>query len=401
MIQSVADGSQTVLNQPILTEDAGKPVWSVDSKTIYYSLDVAPGAPVDDDIYEKAADDSGTATPVVTGTTDDYQPAISPDGRSLCFTSGAFGTTAAKVMRSTITGTNVTTIANSGLGDYNCAWSPDSTKIAYVQGIFGTGDLMVRNSDGTGSASALVQNVSARFDGNPEWTRNPPPTCQARTVNVGVNERATISLSCVDPPPENDPITRSIVGPPRHGSLGSITQNAIVYTPAKNFFGTDQFTFKANDGTSDSAIATVRVIVGDTPAAISSLAVSPSRWRLGSRLPQISAKRAPIGTTISFRLSKAAKVKLTFTRTTTGRTVGGRCVAPRPSNRSRRRCTRSFAAGQLTVNRRAGVTRIRFQGRLSRSDKLTVGTYRLTVGATDSTGTPSRARTATFAIVTR
>ena len=108
---------------------------------------------LDDDIYRQAADGSGVATPVVTGTTDDYQPAISPDGQSLCFTSGAFGTTAAKVMRSTVTGTNVTTIANSGLGDYNCAWSPDGTKIAYVQGVFGNGDLMVKNADGTGTAS--------------------------------------------------------------------------------------------------------------------------------------------------------------------------------------------------------------------------------------------------------
>ncbi len=399
VIQSVADGSQTILTQPVGTGVAGKPVWSADSQTIYYSL-VVPTT--DDDIYKQAADGSGFATPVVTGTTDDYQPAISPDGQSLCFTRGKFGTTAATVMRSTITGTNVTTIANSGLGDYNCAWSPDGTKIAYVQGIFGMGDLMVKNSDGTGTPTALVPNVPGRFDGNPEWTRNPSPTCQGQTVQVGFNARATIPLSCVDPPPENDPITRAIVSRPGHGSLGSIDQNAIVYTPDKNFSGTDQFTFKANDGTSDSSITTVRVTVArDTPATISSLTVSPSRWRLGSRLPQISAKRPPIGTTVSFRLSKPAKVKLTFARTTSGRKVGGRCVAPRPPNRSRRRCTRAIAAGQLSVNGRAGVTHIRFQGRLSRTRRLTVGTYLLTVAATDSAGTPSRVRTAGFTIVTR
>ena len=142
-------------------------------------------------------------------------------------------------------------------------------------------------------------------------------------MNVRFNAQATIPLSCVDPPPENDPITRSIVSGPKHGSLGSIDQNAIVYTPAENFSGTDQFTFKANDGTSDSNVATVRVIVArDTPATISSLTVNPSRWRLGSRLPQISAKGAPIGTTISFRLSKPARVKLTFARATAGRRVG-------------------------------------------------------------------------------
>ncbi len=400
VIQSVADGSQIVLPEPPGTGAAGKPVWSSDSQTIYYSLVVSAGPPVDDDIYKQASDGSGVATPVVTGSTDDYQPAISPDGQSLCFTRGAFGTTAAKVMRSTITGSNVTTIANSGLADYNCAWSPDGTKIAYVQGAFGAGDLMVKNADGSGSPTALVPNVPGRFDGNPEWTRNPSPLCEGRTLSVGFNARATIPLTCADPPPENDPITRSIVSGPRHGKLSTIAGNAIVYTPTKNFSGTDQFAFKANDGTSDSNIATVRVTVShDTPAAISSLTVKPSRWRLGSRLPQISAKRAPIGTTISFRLSKAAKVKLTFAEMASGRKVGRQCVAPRSSNRSRPRCTRLVPAGQLSVNGPAGVTAIRFQGRLSRTRRLTVGSYVLTVGATDAAGTRSRARTTDFTIV--
>jgi len=79
----------------------------------------------------KRGADSGTVTPIVTGPTDDYQPALSPDGQSFCFTRGAFGTVAATVQRSTVTGGNVTEIANSGLGDYNCAWSPDGETIAF------------------------------------------------------------------------------------------------------------------------------------------------------------------------------------------------------------------------------------------------------------------------------
>ena len=41
-IQSVAGGPVNVLSQPI-GGDAGKPVWSPDSKTLYYSLVVNPG----------------------------------------------------------------------------------------------------------------------------------------------------------------------------------------------------------------------------------------------------------------------------------------------------------------------------------------------------------------------
>ncbi len=410
VIQSVTGPpTTTVLSQPAGTGDAGKPVWSADSKTIYYSLVVNPGmSPVDDDIYKKAADDSGAAIPVVTGGTDDYQPALSPDGRSLCFTRGTFGTTMATVQRSTVAGTNVTEIANSGLGDYNCAWSPDGTKIAYVQGIFGNGDLMVKNSDGTGTAAALIANVAGRFDGNPDWTRNPSPSCQDQSVTVSFNGTVTIPLSCVDPRPENDPVTRSIVSLPAHGSLGSLNQNSITYTPAANFSGADQFTFKGNDGTSDSNVATIHVTVApappaspDIPATISSLTLSPSRWRLGSRLVQISSKRAPVGTRISFSLDNPARVTLTFVKVTAGRLVNRRCLAPNRSNRLRRPCTRFITAGSLGWGGHAGLNRVSFEGRLSRTKKLTIGSYRLTVDATDSAGTRSLSQTASFTIVQR
>lgn len=387
----------TVLTQPANTGDAGKPVWSLDSHTLYYSLLVAPG---NDDIYKKAADDSGTATPVVTGPGDDYQPAVSPDGQSLCFTRGAFGTINATVQRSTIAGTNVTQIANSGLGDYNCAWSPDGTKIAYVQGIFGNGDLMVMNADGTGMPAALVPNVAGRFDGNPEWFRNAPPVCQSRSLAAGFDASVTIPLTCLDPPPERGPVTLSIVTPPAHGTLGAISQGAVTYTPASRFSGTDQFTFKGNDGTSDSLVAAVHVTVApDTPARIGSLKVSPSRWRLGSRLVQISRTGAPVGTRITFTLDKPARVTLAFARAAAGRVVAHRCIAVTRSNRSRPHCARYTPAGSLAFSAHAGLNRIGFEGRLSRRQKLSIGSYRLTAGATDAAGTRSLQRTAGFAIV--
>jgi dipeptidyl aminopeptidase/acylaminoacyl peptidase len=400
--ENVTDPMLTrVLTQPSGTGDAGKPVWSADSKTLYYSLVVNPGStPVNDDIYAKSADNSGAAVPIVTGPTDDYQPGLSPDGQSLCFTRGAFGTPAATVQRSTATGGNVTEIANSGQADYNCAWSPDGTKIAYVQGAFSNGNLMVRNSDGTGTATDLVPNVVGRFDGNPEWTRNPSPICQSRSLTVGFNATASIPLTCVDPAPENNPVTLSIASPPAHGSLGSITPNSITYTPARNFSGADQFTFTGNDGTSASQIETIHLSVQpDTPATISSLKVDPSRWRLGSRPAQISSARAPVGTKISFGLSKPASVRLTFEKITPGRQVHRRCVAPNRSNRRRRRCSRLITAGILRFTAHAGLNFTTFEGRVSPSTKLTLGAYRLTVDATDSAGTRSRSQATNFTIV--
>jgi hypothetical protein len=357
-------------------------------------------SPVDDDIYAQPADGLGVATPIVTGTGDDYQPSVSPDGQSLCFTRGAFGTKNATVQRSTIIGTNVKQIANSGMGDYNCAWSPDGTNIAYVQGIFGNGDLMVKRSDGGGTPTDLVPNVAGRFDGNPEWTRNPPPNCSTRSLPIRFNTPTSIPLSCVDPPLESSPVTLSITSPPRHGSLTSINAMSVTYTPSRNFSGADQFTFIGSDGTSDSAAATIRIDVEPgPPPTISSLKVDPTRWRLGSRLPTSSGHRAPVGTRISFRLSKPARVKLTFDRRTSGRSVHRRCVQSNLSNPTKPRCVRFSTQGSRLYNGHAGSNVTKFAGRLSSGKKLTSGEYRLSVDATDSAGLRSPTRRATFTIV--
>ena len=48
----------------------------------------------------------------------------------------------------------------------------------------------MKNSDGSGTATDLVPNVAGRFDGNPDWARNPSPTCQDESVSIGFNGTA-------------------------------------------------------------------------------------------------------------------------------------------------------------------------------------------------------------------
>jgi hypothetical protein len=187
--------------------------------------------------------------------------------------------------------------------------------------------------------------------------------------------------------------------------------DTVVYTPNANFSGTDTFTFTGSDGNSNSNPATITVRVGlsdddggngkdATAAKIDRVRLSPKTWRRGTKLP--SASRAAVGTTISYRLNEAARVTLTFSRKTSGRRVGRRCVKPTRKNRTRRRCTRYVKAGTLRFNGKAGNNRVKFQGRLSRRKRLALGRYRLTVGATDSAGNKSRtSRPVTFRIVRR
>ncbi|HQF62555.1 MAG TPA: Ig-like domain-containing protein, partial [Anaerolineaceae bacterium] len=64
---------------------------------------------------------------------------------------------------------------------------------------------------------------------------------------------------------DEDPITAVLVAGPTNGTLTLNADGSFTYTPAPNFFGTDTFTYVANDGTSDSNITTVTLTVVDMP----------------------------------------------------------------------------------------------------------------------------------------
>jgi hypothetical protein len=125
--------------------------------------------------------------------------------------------------------------------------------------------------------------------------------------------------------------------------------------------------------------------------------LAPALTRL--KLSQSSFRKGK-STTISFRLSEAAKVKLSFERKLSGRRVRGRCV--KPAKGARPNCTRySKVRTTMTVQAKAGANNLVFRGRLSRTRVLDAGSYRLTLVATDSTGKRSRAGRVSFKLLER
>ncbi len=428
-VKDVAPGSTAVqlTNTPGITEE--RPVWSPDGTTLYYNR----GAAGNRDIYMKSpVTPAGAEVAVISGATDDWQPALSPDGKRLCFLRGPQDNTA-DLETANVNGTGIAPFAvhDATLGNLNCVWSPDGTRILYTQGAFSAGELASKDINGGSFGLLTSMNVASHFDGNADWATNFPPTCDAKSASIAVNGFTTVRLSCVDPdagfgadPPTATPLDSdalSIVTPPAHGSIGSIAGGQVVYTPAKDFQGTDTFTYSGNDGTSDGPPATVTIAVSKggtgtgtvtgtgtgtgtpdrTPPAISALAVSPARFRLGSALARLA--RAPVGTTISFRLSEAARVTLSFQRALAGRSSGRSCVKPTRANRTHRRCTRYVAAGSLAaLTAKAGASKVRFAGRLSHSHRLALGRYRVLASARDAAGNRSKPRTGpTFTIVAR
>ena len=103
---------------------------------------------------------------------------------------------------------------------------------------------------------------------------NDPPVATDLSDTVAEDTSVNISLIGIDP--ENDPLTFMVSTPPADGSV-IVTGNIATYTPDANFNGSDNFEFTANDGTVDSAPATVSITitpVNDPPTADPTSAVT-------------------------------------------------------------------------------------------------------------------------------
>jgi hypothetical protein len=428
-VKDVAPGS--VAEQITNGTSDERPVWSPDGGTLYFNR----GAAGNRDIFRKSPVTlAGAETAVLADANDDWQPAVSPDGRRLCFLRGP-QSDAADLFTANVDGTGVTPFSLTPLlGDLNCVWSPDGSRILYTRGAFGAGELDTKNINGGDERLLASMNVPApHFDGNADWATNFSPRCDARAASVAKNGFVSIPLSCVDPdagagasapgPKPIDGEGLALVAAPAHGNVGSISNGRIIYTPAKDFTGTDTFTYSASDEASSGADpnatsrpATVTVTVGAaggvdgdgggqegqdrTLPTISAISLSHRRWRRGGALARVA--RAPIGTIVSFRLSEAGSARLSFQRESAGRRNGGRCAAPTRANRAGRRCTRFVAAGSLgALGVAAGPNGIVFQGRLDRRHRLPLGTYRVLMSARDAAGNEARRTGPTFTIVAR
>jgi VCBS repeat-containing protein len=97
---------------------------------------------------------------------------------------------------------------------------------------------------------------------------NNPPTAYDDSVATDEDTPLDILLPAEDP--DGDPLAYTILTPPAHGTLIGSGPN-VIYVPALDSNGPDSFSFKVNDGTVDSNIATVTITVNpvnDPPVAV-------------------------------------------------------------------------------------------------------------------------------------
>lgn len=129
---------------------------------------------------------------------------------------------------------------------------------------FGPDSLTFKANDGKTDSAVATLNLTVT-------SVNDAPVATSKAVTTAEDTKINIAIQANDV--EGSALTYA-VGVPAHGTLSGTAPN-LIYTPAANYFGADSFTFKANDGTVDSAPASIGIsvtAVNDAPIATADIA---------------------------------------------------------------------------------------------------------------------------------
>ena len=199
-------------------------------------------------------------------------------------------------------GTNEDTVLNvpapGVLGNDTDVEGDPLTAIKVSDPIHGT---LTLNSDGS-----FTYSPNANFNGNDSFTYkandgtvdsnvamvtitvnavNDAPVANGDSYSTLKNTPLAVSAPGVlgnDTDLDNNPLTAILMSGPTHASSFSLNPDgSFEYTPAVNFVGTDNFIYKANDGSVDSIVATVTIAVVPLEAPLPPILSSPANGATG------------------------------------------------------------------------------------------------------------------------
>jgi VCBS repeat-containing protein len=152
--------------------------------------------------------------------------------------------------------------------------SVSGTNVIYTPALnfSGTAVLSYTITDGQGGTNSAFITVTVG-DTAPVANNDAYTTAEDTVLNVPVGGVLTNDVDA-----DNDALTASLVTTTTHGALVLNANGSFSYTPATNYNGPDNFTYRANDGTANSGIATVSLTVSsvnDAPAALNQSVTTP------------------------------------------------------------------------------------------------------------------------------
>jgi VCBS repeat-containing protein len=141
-------------------------------------------------------------------------------------------------------------------GDGSFTYVPD-------KGFVGTDSFTYQANDGVADSNPATVTIQVS---------NPAPVAQDDSYSVVHDQTLTISAAdgilSNDEDADGDPLTAQLVSDPSHGTVFLRGDGSFLYTPNAHFTGSDSFTYKANDGTADSNLATVTIqVTNQAPVA--------------------------------------------------------------------------------------------------------------------------------------
>lgn len=131
----------------------------------------------------------------------------------------------------------------------------------------GTASITYYITDGNGGTASVAISIIVK-------PINDAPVANNDEYSTDEDELLTVPALGVlgnDTDIEGNPLTAIVVVGPLHGELFLNADGSFTYLPDANFQGSDSFTYKANDGSLDSNVATVTINVGavnDAPVAV-------------------------------------------------------------------------------------------------------------------------------------
>ncbi|MEO5714727.1 MAG: Ig-like domain-containing protein [Luteolibacter sp.] len=191
---------------------------------------------------------------------------------TLAFDAGVLSfNTNSQTMQVTATGnTNLLnrTITITGLGGGSNRWLAQSFTFVADRS---TTTLAFRDlSTATLNIDLVLDNV--RVSGPPPVLPNTAPFATADAYSTNEGQALAVPAGGVlanDSDADANPLTAVLNVGPSQGTLALNSGGGFTYTPAAGFFGSDTFTYHANDGSADSNVATVALTVSEiAPAPI-------------------------------------------------------------------------------------------------------------------------------------